>query len=331
MRISHLIFILLSSLAASCSSSDTDFPHEESLEQELMPLQGITYPIKLEVKHPFLILENMKRTDSLFHIYDLTNLELKSVFGKIGEGPDDFIQPSLFNTPFPDILISDIDKKMVYQYELNKYGKLELKSSNKANYVDGAPNAAFINDSLYVLDAMYRAPCIHKLTFRDELPLKSWTYRNPDILDYYIDPDMGYVYANENRIVFSYGYKKQIDFMDTDFNLIKRVSFDFANRTINPSSNDDVASYGTGYLGNRYFYVLFIGTSWPEYRKLSFRGTFLEVFDLDGNPVARYHLGGIPPISFAVDEDTFILYGMRDDGEPEDNLLVYKLNGLSKY
>ena len=64
MRISHLIFILLSSLAASCSSSDTDFPHEESLEQELMPLQGITYPIKLEVKHPFLILENMKRIDN---------------------------------------------------------------------------------------------------------------------------------------------------------------------------------------------------------------------------------------------------------------------------
>ncbi len=331
MRIYQLIFILLSSLAASCCSSDPDFPHKESLVQELMPLQGITYPVKLEVKHPFLILKNTKRTDSLFHIYDLTNLKLKSVFGNIGEGPNEFLLPVLFNTSFPNILIGDIDKKMVYQYRINNNGLLELKKTDKANYVDGVANAAFINDSLYVLDAMYRAPSVYQLTFRDELPIKSWTYRNPDILDYYIDPDMGRVYANDNRIVFSYGYKKQIDFMDTDFNLIKRVSFDFANRTINPSRNDDVASYGTGYLGNRYFYVLFIGTSWTEYRKLSFRGTFLEVFDLDGIPIARYHLGGIPPISFVVDEETFILYGMRDDGEPEDNLLVYKLNGVSKH
>jgi hypothetical protein len=75
--------------------------------------------------------------------------------------------------------------------------------------------------------------------------------------------------------------------------------------------------------------VLFFGTSWNEHRANSTCGTFLEVFDLEGNPIVRYHLTGRGPVHFAVDETTFTLYGAGDDGDPEDNLLVYKLKGLS--
>ncbi len=63
--------------------------------------------------------------------------------------------------------------------------------------------------------------------------------------------------------------------------------------------------------------------------KILLRGTFLEVFDLDGNPIIRYYLEGKCPSNFAVDEETFTLYGATEDGEPEDYLLMYKLKGLS--
>lgn len=33
-------------------------------------------------------------------------------------------------------------------------------------------------------------------------------------------------------------------------------------------------------------------------------------------------------LDFAVDEETFTLYGAGEDGIPEDHLLVYKLKGL---
>ena len=96
MRFSHNLIILCYCLFASCSSVDPIFPHEEILSQELMPLQGITCPVRIEVKHPFLILQNMKRTDSLFHIYDLTNNELKQAFGVIGQVPNEFIPRGYF-------------------------------------------------------------------------------------------------------------------------------------------------------------------------------------------------------------------------------------------
>ena len=118
--------------------------------------------------------------------------------------------------------------------------------------------------------------------------------------------------------------------MDIDLNLIKRVKFKF-DRTRNfKNPNDYKYSYTTGYFGKRYYYALFAGTIKNECLEPSFRKAVLEVFDLDGNPVIRYRLDGLCPLSFAIDEETFTLYGFRPDGEPdEDCLLMYQLKGLS--
>lgn len=329
MKIFHLIFMLCCGLIAACSSVTPDFPREETLTQELMPLQGLTSPLRIEVKHPFLIIQNWKQRDSLFHIYDLTNYELKSAFGIEGEGPNEFTMPWLVQTKFPDFFICD--KHSFHRFGISSEGLPVLKGAEEPKYIHAVNEAAFINDSLFVVDAQYTGPYLYLLTAQDELPKKTWKCRNPDMIDYMADPDMGNAYANESRIVFCYGYKKQIDFMDTEFNLIKRVSFKFDRPAIVDLENqgDIKMSYIYSYLGKRYLYALFLGTSWNESRANSTFGTYLEVFDLDGNPVVRYLLDGRRPVYFAVDEVTFTLYGAGEDGNPEDNLLMYQLKGLS--
>ena len=322
--------ILCCFLVVSCYSGDHKFPFEETIVQELMPLQGITNPVRVEVRHPFIILQNWTRTDSLFHIYDSESYELKSAFGVKGNGPDEFLAPWLFHTQFSkDIIIEDMED-LAYRFGIDEEGQPVFKDLKQAKSVVGTNEAAFINDSLYVVDAKYLAPSLYLLSFQDELPRKTRQFRNPDILDYYADPDMGRVYANENRVALCYGWKKQIDFMDTDLNLIKRVKFKFNGPDIINSENEaDVkASYVYSYFGKRYLYVVFFGVSWREHRTImSYRGTSLEVYDLDGNPVARYNLDGVCPVHFAVDEETFTLYGASE--VLEDNLVVYRLKGLS--
>lgn len=316
-------------MITACSHEGPNFPKEESLLQDLMPLQGITSPIRVEVKPPFLILQNMKQNDSLFHIYNLVDYKLESAFGVIGEGPDEFVLPWLVQTTFSDFLIAD--KHTFYQFGIDEKGQPIFKGTREPKYINTINEAAFINDTSFVVDAQYSGPNLYLLNFHNELPKKSWKYRNPNLIDYIADPNMGNVYANENRIIFCYGYKKQIDFMDTEFNLIKRVNFKFDNPTIVNSENqgDVKVSYVYSYLGKRYLYALFFGTSWNENRINSTHNTFLEVFDLNGNPVIRYHLKGRRPVYFAVNEETFTLYGAGENGDPEDNLLVYKLKDLS--
>ena len=133
MRIFYLLLIICCVLFSVCNCTDTTFPREETLTQELMPIQGATFPVRIEVKHPFLIFQNIKRNDSLFHVYNLTNHEFINAFGTTGQGPDEFISPWLFQTQLSDILIDD--KKMVYRFNLNEEGaairKAVAESINK--------------------------------------------------------------------------------------------------------------------------------------------------------------------------------------------------------
>lgn len=332
MKILPFILISCYGLLIACNPQDAIFPHEEILVQELMPLQGITNPMKVEVKYPYLILQNSEMHDSIFHIYDLTTHKLKSVFGTKGQGPDEWVSPLLFQTSLPDLLIGDFSKNKIYRFNINKEGDPIFKEAKRLGYENALYDAAFINDSLFIVDPKYMlVPSLYLLAQNDSLPRKIWTYRNPDIIDYMLDPDMGNVYANKDRIIFCYGYKKQIDFMDTNFNLIKRTKFKYDSPSYITGDNygDIKVSYVYSYLGEHYLYALFFGTSWKDNRANATHGTFIEVFDLNGNPVIRYHLEGKRPVNFAIDEVTFTLYGTTEDGDPEDNLLIYNLKGLS--
>ena len=332
-RTSHYIFIFFGSLFIACTSYNLEFPREATIIQELMPLQGITCPEKLEIKSHFLIVLNSNREDSLFHIYNLKNHELTSAFGMIGRGPNEFIDTWLFNTPFSDFLVNDIqNEQVIYQFSINENGGTILKDKKLPNYILGAMNAAFINDSLYVLDDYLLSHSLQLLTFSDEMPRRSWQHRNPIILNPFIDPNHGKVYANNTRIVYCCEYKKQIDFFDIELNILKSIKFNYnAPERITEGEEhiNSSRSYTSSYLGNRYLYASFRGATSKEYNDPFFRGTILEVFDLDGNPIVKYHLDGLAPNFFVVDEETFILYGGRYDGEPVDHLLVYKLKGLS--
>ena len=326
MRFYHLLLILCSSLFVACSTDTVTFPYENTLTPKLIPLQGVTFPVRFEVKQPFLVFQNMKRSDSLFHVYDLRNFELKSAFGEIGQGPGEFVSPYLLQTSFNDVFIEHIDEK-VYRFSISEEGQPLFKEPIRIRHELGAWETNFINDSTYVVEGKHIFPGLLLLNVNSESPIKSWGYRDVDHLDYYSDPNYGAPYANDSRIVYCYENKKQLDFFDTDLNLIKTVQF----KDVPPSDitkEDRKANYVKGYFGKRYFYALYFGMSWPEYRE-TYAGAVLEVFDLDGNPIARYAFDGICPVNFAVDEETFTLYGVGEEGTPEDYMLVYQLTGLS--
>lgn len=50
MKICHYTLMICCCLMTACNSDDPQFPIEETLTEELMLLQGITNPIRVEVK-----------------------------------------------------------------------------------------------------------------------------------------------------------------------------------------------------------------------------------------------------------------------------------------
>lgn len=330
MKENWLVLIFFVFVLCSCNLSEkTDFPIEKQLSVEFMPLCGLTYPYRIEIKHPYLILQNRAMLkDSLFHVYNIANNKLESVFGSIGQGPGEFSTPWMIQTYLPDLIIEN--NHSFHWYSVNSRGQVTLNNIITPQYANDVINTSFINDSLFIVDAEYTGPYVHLCSVKDERPKKSWKYRNPNIMDFYMDFNKGNVYANEKRVIFCYKVKKQIDFMDTEFNLIKRVKFDDYDEptAIGVVPGEDKESYIYAYLGKKYLYALFMGTTWTEHDNRLSCGYSLEVYDLDGNPIARYKLEGRRPVYYAVDEETFTLYGAGYKGVPEDCLLIYRLNGL---
>lgn len=333
MRLIRLNLILLISsivLITACNNPvKNEFSSTETLTPDWMPLQGLTFPYRVDIKYPFLVLQNRDQLrDSLFHIYDLRDMKLKYVFGMIGPGPNDFILPTLIQTHLSHLIIQDNNDFILY--DINEEGQISTKKSFSPQFSYNISEAVFINDSLFAVDAMYTGPYVNLCSIKNETPLKQWKYRDPNIMDYFVDPNRGDVCANNERIIFLYTYKKMIDFMDTELNLIKRVEFDDFTEPTNIASvpNGDNRSYVGSYLGKKFLYAIYLGTTFNEHAKKSTYDAYLEVFDLNGIPQKRYQLKGPRPGYFAVDEENFILYGTNSLGDPEDHLLVYKLKGL---
>lgn len=209
---------MLFGLLTACNHTnqkESYLPKEEILELELMALQGITDPMRVDIKHPFLILQNANKVkDSIFHIYDLTTKQLKCSFGVRGEGPYEFVTPWLVRTCLPDMIFADIDKQSFYRFAIDKNGQAVFQKKIEPKYPSSnLEEVSFVNDSLFIINPQYTGPYIHLCSINDKTPKKSWQYR---------DPNRGNASVNDHRIIFCYTYKKQIDFMDTQFNLIKR-------------------------------------------------------------------------------------------------------------
>ena len=326
----YLLLTVCLGLLAGCKPADPQaFRIEKVLTPELMPLQGLTDPFRLEVKHPYLIVQNSdKLKDSLFHIYDLRNNELKCVFGRIGQGPKEYVMPWLLNNHLPWFIVKE--KQSFQKFTIDKEGQAVLSEEVTPAFQMELSESQFIHDSLFVVSpAFYGIPYMFKCDMKNEEPLKAYAYRDTTLFNYADDPDrVDNMFANQERIVLCYAYKKQIDFLDTDFNLVKRVKFDDYTPVYGVKNpNDRKPSYVQGYLGKRYLYAVFMGCTYNELEARERKGMHLEVFDMDGNPVARYELQGERPRYFAVDEETFTLYSPLN-GLPEDHLLIYKLEGL---
>ena len=327
----YLLLALCLGLFAGCKPTDPQtFRIEKVLTPELMPLQGLTNPFRLEIKHPYLIIQNSDNLqDSIFQIYDVRNNELKCVFGSIGQGPKEYVMPWLLNNHLPEFIINN-NSNTFQKFIIDKDGQATMKDDVTPAFQISLDKAQFIHDSLFIVNPAYEGiPYLLMSDMKHDEAVKAYAYRDTTLINYADDPNrVDNMFANKNHIVLCYAYKKQIDFLDTDFNLVKRVMFDdYVPKYEWRNTNEHKPSYIQGYLGNRYLYALFMGCTYNELEAREGKGVHLEVFDMDGNPIARYELQGERPRYFVVDEETFTLYSPMK-GLPEDHLLMYKLEGL---
>ena len=328
---SRLSYTLLLILSFSCCSGfkEKKFPQEIVIAYgEKVPFQGVTNPSDLFVVDGYLVVQNFGREDSLFHVYSLQDFSLKNAFGVIGRGPKEFLFPVIMNVIHPFVYIMDYDNNnQVSKYRLTSEGNVIFEGHPALSKNRNTFDYRMINDSIIIFDAFLNSPDIVVYNINCHETIAKWQYGNPEQQNRYHDENRGHVYANASSVVFCYYLQNRISFRDLHLRSIVDHNYQKEKVVVDTKNFlNNIMHYEYGYLGNKYFYALYNGFSGEVFRNSGEIGCSLEVYDLKGNPIARYFFEEKSPRNFAVDEDSFTLYAYHPDFE--DYAMAYHLDGL---
>ncbi len=252
----------------------------------------------------FLIMNN-SFSENLFLIFSLPDFKLVKSFGKMGRGPDEF--------QFPRLVPSNTDHCLCYIYEsannniyiLNNdlsITKLPFKladaqtkrmmndkqvaslSPNEFVYTESVKQGKALFDFKVFPDSVQRKN-IFNLSFSDAY--KSWVS--------YIG-DFG-VNAEKQRAVYAYKYFKRLVFIDLENNTSRTLVFnpdEAKNKKAPAGLGPENITYYWGMSAQKDFvYVMYIGRAPVDVMKEAQKNNhyiFVEKFDWNGNPVAKYRL-----------------------------------------
>ena len=287
-------------LANDCFGDIIELTGQQKITNEIFEVREA----QMLVKDSFLIMTNISG-ENLFLIFSLPDFKLVKSFGKMGRGPDEF--------QFPRLIPADTDDCICYIYEsannnistLNNdlsLTKLPFKladaqtkrmmndkqvvslSPNEFVYAESVKSGKAIFDFKVSPDSVQHKN-IFNLSFSDAY--KSWVS--------YIG-DFG-VNAEKQRAVYAYKYFKRLVFIDFEKNTSRTLVFnpDEAKNKKAPSGlGPENITYYWGMSAQKDFvYVMYSGRAPVEVLKEARKNIhyiFVEKFDWNGNPVAKYKL-----------------------------------------
>lgn len=273
--------------------------------------------------------------DGLFVLIDTKRKQVIGTYGSRGQGVNEFLQPSSFQTINDTVVgVYDVWKRALVELNLRNMIRgvvdypVVLKSSLMSTSVVPTAFDTFVGLGIY-------EDCMLKLMDKNgkviasffEYPYKDDTekeikgraramayqgtfHSNPakDKAVYAVNgAPMVYFYKMEqenitemNRFVFGYpSYKPELTEHSTSALM----------------SKDDKKGFIDSYVTNKYVYLAYSGKSYGECQLKAFSASVIYVFDWNGIPVRKYNLD-VDITSFCVSDNDRELYGFSNIPEP---------------
>lgn len=109
--------VILSTTWACSSGEKNATEHHvqtDTLRADSIAIHEILNPWKLMEKNGMAILHNLPEKDTLFYVYSLPDFRFLYKWGRVGQGPDEFINPSFIPSVGDDIYISTWQSTCLY-------------------------------------------------------------------------------------------------------------------------------------------------------------------------------------------------------------------------
>lgn len=282
------------------------------------------------VKDSLLIVAN-RNSENVFMIFSLPDFRLIKSFGKIGRGPGEFLFPDLVPADNDDCLCYIYERINEHLFELNRnlsiselpYKLAEIQYKLKGNYkqiVSFSPNRFIYVESIKGGKAIFDCRVLNDSTQTRMIYDLSFSEAHKSYASYIGDFGAN---AEKQRAVYAYQYFKRLVFIDLKNNTSRVVNFSEGeaqkgNNSMTIMSPENITQYWKMSAQKNYVYVLYSGRSPIEVREEWQRNEyyiFVEKFDWNGNPIAKYRLDNC--CYFCADESRGKFYmASANDAEP---------------
>ena len=331
----HIPFLLLSLfLLYSCSSNesrqlDKTFPQTIKLEADKIKINEVIKPVLILVLDDYLVVQNEYIFgEHCFFVYSLESFEFLYSFGRLGQGPKEYIAPRLIQNSKDNILsIFDQNSRAINNFQLTDIEPIFIKENIiEDNRNEPFQELSYINDSIILLLKYDYEICLYSInesrfldTFSFKENLTETTYSHT--LD-------SYHFSNNNgQIVFGSSFVNDLSVGKIENNKFvidnKKPSIEFNK---NPYKNHLYYLYvkaTSNHIFAQYYGYLFMQMQ-PLPINLGKRSFdfLIEVYDWNLNPLVLLELDS-NILRYAVDENRKTIYTWNPLAD-FDYLLLYK-------
>lgn len=277
--------------------------------------------IEMVIKNSFMVMKS-RTNDGVFALLTVPNLQLINTFGKLGQGPDEFMFPHLCEHFDPDILATVVETTNGRIYDILPNGTLQRsniqipKAKSGTIAYNGEYPALMTDTILYFAANSSTGKSVFTVGGADSLQVN-------EIQNLALDSKRkGYanyigdfaVNLEQTRMVYAYKYFKLVKFFDMEHQTVRtlnfeREEFDENSQYIVNGLDANVTHYWGICTGKKYVYMLYSGRTPYQVASDNNKGQyyiFVEKYDWNGQPVAKYKLDRWG--YFTVDEVTNTLY-----------------------
>ena len=320
-------------------------PFGETVELTGKNITGDTVVFKpgeceMLIKDDRLIMKNIRQP---FRIFSLPNLTQQKGTGMYGNGPDEFLFPTLVPTSDTDKLCYLFEATNQKLYKLHEDGTIiycpsVFNAQQKRNQFGEEMKLAHIekNDFAFVANSptgksIYRTTQHGDSLSRREVFNLALNARCKSPFAY-----IGSFAVNpaKNRMAYAYKYFKIIKFMDLEAETVRTINFardDFDDKTpyIIDGLDQNITHYWGACAQENYVYFLYSGRTPYEVVRAAQKENYyiyVEQYDWNGIPIRKYKLDQWG--YFTVDEKNEKLY--LTSTNHDDPFFEYNLNGIDK-
>lgn len=315
-----IAYLSIMILITSCRFSEESmkflpFEEERMLTAEKKYMENVTAPDYILVKNNFLFVAS-SRSDSMLCQYSLPDMKLVRQEGIKGGGENDFALFPMFCRSFTnDVCIWGYTPLTIKRFSVEKEGELTLQKKYTLPYYESFNQMHLLHDSILVYNAIPNDFAIKKLNLNQGKETGKIEFETEGHRETYFYKERGVMSANEQYIVYTYFYKKQIDIYDA-----KTMKL---YKSLKDGDEEPFIRVGD-FEGNDHYYVNVVAGEKQFYALCREKDSYvLEVFDYKARPMVKYKFD-VVPFLFDIDEEQQVLYGYNEGWE--DYFLKYDLS-----